>query len=169
MNGTSTTSPATWGQQAALWPPDAAVDPAVSGNTYPAGSLDAALGIASLTFAQLQTQFGACRKSTDAGSGTLPGDCTVTSGSPPRQEQIARKEAREMILAFTAGADVVRGSDTLPMRDAAGNIRHKARTWIMAESSGLFELSCSNLPRSQSKSRTCRTPAPALLHHPGVR
>ncbi|PYQ02714.1 MAG: hypothetical protein DMF83_22935 [Acidobacteria bacterium] len=135
VNGTSTTSPATWGQQAALWPPDAAVDPAVSGNTYPAGSLDTALGIASLTFAQLQTQFGACRKSTDAGSGTLPGDCTVTSGSPPRQEQIARKEAREMILAFTAGADVVRGSDTLPMRDAAGNIRHKARTWIMAESS----------------------------------
>src|SRR5207247_9494819 len=97
------------------------------GNTYAAGLVGRALGIASLTVAQPQTQFGACRKSTDAGSGTLPGDCTVTSGSPPRQEQIARKEAREMILAFTAGADVVRGSDTLPMRSEERRVGEESR------------------------------------------
>jgi hypothetical protein len=137
VDATSTSNPATWSAQVALWPPDNNVNPAQSGTSYPAGTLDVPLGIANLTFAQLQTVFGACLKSANGGSGTTPPNCSVTTGTPPRREQLARKEAREMILAFTAGAEAVRGTDGLPMRDstAAGNIRYKARTWIMAESS----------------------------------
>jgi hypothetical protein len=139
VNATSSSNPATWSAQVALWPPDTCstcVDPAFSSpSTYPAGSLDGQLGILSLTFAQLQTQFQACRKSVNAGTGILPTNCTVATGGPPSvQLQIARKEARETILAFTAGAQIALSGDGLPIRDASGNVLYKARNWIMAES-----------------------------------
>jgi hypothetical protein len=133
VDATSSSNPATWTVQVPLWPPttsSSGVDPAKSGNNYPAGQVDGPLGIASLTFAQLQTNFGACRQSANAGSGTLPSDCGVAA----RQGELARKEAREIILAFTAGARVVTGTDGLPKRDSSGNILYRARTWIMAES-----------------------------------
>jgi hypothetical protein len=133
VDATSSSNPATWSAQVPLWPPDDNVDPAKSGSNYPAGSLDGPLGILSLTFAQLQTNFGACLNST-TGGGVLPADCTVTTGSPARQLQLARKEAREIILAFTAGARVFLGGDGRPQRDGSGNILYRARTWIMAES-----------------------------------
>ena len=140
VDATAGGNPATWSAQVPLWPPTTSnpgVDPAGPvASTYPAGQVDGALGIASLTFAQLQATYGACSKSANAGSGNLPADCLVLTGAPPRREQIARKEAREMILAFAAGARVFTGSDGLPKRDAtiAGNILYRARTWIMAES-----------------------------------
>jgi hypothetical protein len=136
VDATSSTNPATWNAQVAVWPPDTCsncVDPDKQGSSYPAGSLDVPLGIASLTFAQLQTSFGACLNST-TGGGSLPSDCGVTTGSPPRQLELARKEAREIILAFTAGARVFLGGDGRPQRDGSGNILYRARTWIMAES-----------------------------------
>ena len=135
VNATSSSNPAMWTAQAGLWPPDAAVDPAPAFPNYPAGSLDAQLGIASLTFAQLQSQYFACRKSANAGTGALPADCTNGTGGPPSiQLQLARKEARETILAFTAGAQIALSGDGLPIRDASGNVIFKARNWIMAES-----------------------------------
>ena len=127
VNATSTTSPATWSAQVAIWPPDNSpapgVDPARSGSTYPAGLLDTALGISGLTTAQLGTQFGACLVTS---GGTNSSECSRAG--------FAMKEAREVILAFTAGAQRVLGPDGKPQRDASGNMLFKARTWIMAES-----------------------------------
>jgi hypothetical protein len=135
VNATSSSNPATWSAQVALWPPDAAVDPAFASPSYPAGSLDGKFGISTLTFAQMQTQYLACRKSANAGTGILPANCSVTTGGPPSiQTQLARKEVREIILAFTAGAQVALSGDGLPIRDASGNMLFKARNWIMAES-----------------------------------
>src|SRR6185436_11370616 len=132
VNATSSSNPALWSAQVALWPPDAAVDPAFASPNYPAGSLDSQLGIASLTFAQMQSQYLACRKSANAGTGILPANCGVTTGGPPSiQTQLARKETREIILAFTAGAQVALSGDGLPIRDATGNMLFKARNWIM--------------------------------------
>src|SRR6185503_16405812 len=98
--------------QVALWPPAAVVDPAPGGNSYPAGVLDDELGIMGLptntdaqNFAALQTEFGACTSSVAA---NLHSDCTVTTGTPQRRLQRARYEAREMILAYIAGGEVVK-------------------------------------------------------------
>ena len=123
VNATSSSNPAIWSAQAALWPPDSGVDPARSGSLYPAGSLDTALGISGLTTAQLGTQFGACLVTS---GGTNNPECSRTG--------FAAKEAREAILAFTAGAQRVLGPDGKPQRDGSGNMLFKARTWIMAES-----------------------------------
>jgi hypothetical protein len=123
VNAISSSNPAIWSAQAALWPPDSGVDPARSGVTYNAGSLDAALGISGLTTAQLGTQFGACLVTS---GGTNNPECSRTG--------FAAKEAREVILAFTAGAQRVLGADGRPQRDASGNMLFKARTWIMTES-----------------------------------
>ncbi|PYQ04474.1 MAG: hypothetical protein DMF82_10575 [Acidobacteria bacterium] len=131
---TASSNPAFWSAQVALWPPDAAVDPAYAAPNYPAGSLDSQLGIASLTFAQMQSQYLACRKSANAGTGILPTDCTTATGTPPIREQRSRKEVREIILAFAAGAQVALSGDGLPIRDASGNTLFKARNWIMSES-----------------------------------
>jgi hypothetical protein len=118
-----------------IWPPSALVDPGKQGNKWDQGTLDTALGFMGLTFAQLQTQYGACRVTLDTGGGTLPADCGDTSGGTPSvQLTLARKEARQMILAYTAGAQVMLGTDSLPRRDGSGNILYRARTWILAES-----------------------------------
>jgi len=123
VNATSSSNPAIWSAQAALWPTDSGVDPARSGNTFNAGSLDTPLGITGLTTAQLGTLYGACLVTS---GGTNSPDCSRTG--------FAAKEGREVILAFTAGARQVLGPDGLPQRDGSGNMLFKARTWIMAES-----------------------------------
>jgi len=136
VDATASSNPAMSSVQVPLWPPTTStpgVDPTPSGTTYPAGQVDAALGITSLTFAQLQTNFGACRNSI-TGGGVLHADCSNVTGSPAVQLQRARQEARQIILAFTAGARVFLGNDSLPRRNAAGAILYRARTWIMAES-----------------------------------
>lgn len=114
-----------------LWPPttsgaisggiSTAVAPADSSN--PAGTLDTALGISALTYAQLQTQFGACKGS------TLPTACTTSSTQLAR----AKREARESILAFIAGAQL-KGGVANPVRDATTkDLVYEARPWILAE------------------------------------
>jgi hypothetical protein len=113
-------------QPVPLWPPNDAVAPR---DDTTAGSLDAALGIDALTFAELRSQFGAC-----AGlAGSLPAACTAAE---PLRTQRARREAREMILAYTAGADVVQTTAGLPQRGpgAAFNVLYRARSWILPES-----------------------------------
>lgn len=119
----TTSNPAVWGAQVALWPPAASVDPGRSGNNYPAGSLDDELGIASLSTVQLASQFGACAVTS---GGTNHPECSRSG--------FAAKEARRVILAFTAGAQVALGPDGKPQRDASGNMLFKARPWILAES-----------------------------------
>ncbi|PYQ46644.1 MAG: hypothetical protein DMF77_00090, partial [Acidobacteria bacterium] len=145
----------------AIWPPTTSstgVDPTGASRSYPAGLLDNALGIgpspvppptggsapAALTFAQLQTLFGACTAS--ATGGALPPDCndTTTSGSPAVvvRDQIARKEAREIILAYTAGAVLVTSNGAAVRTGAVGcafgttcgALQFSARPWVLAES-----------------------------------
>jgi hypothetical protein len=109
-----------------LWPPTDTVAPR---DDVTSGSLDAGLGIAALTFNELRSQFGACLGT----AGLVPAACTAAE---PLRTQRARREAREMILAYTAGVDVVQGPDGLPQRGpgAAFNILYRARPWILAES-----------------------------------
>src|SRR5258708_7232802 len=111
----------------AIWPPRATVDPPGSGGSHPAGLLDNSLGIgrapvppptggsapAALTLAQLQSLFGACTAA--ATGGTLPPDCSSTTLTTPSgytaaleiRLQLAEKETRPIILAYTAGAALV--------------------------------------------------------------
>jgi hypothetical protein len=109
-----------------LWPPSSDVDPA----TYTvAGVLDDQLAIGTgsspvLTAAQLETEFGACTGS------PLPLACTTGTATAQRAQRA--KEARQRILAFTAGAQFKGGSVT-PQRDALGNILYERRAWILGE------------------------------------
>ncbi len=147
----------------AIWPPVATVDPAGSGGSYAAGLLDNSLGIgrapvppptggsapAALTLAQLQSLFGACTAA--ATGGTLPPDCSSTTLTTPSgytaaleiRLQLAEKEARQIILAYTAGgALVTSGSNAvrtgLPLcifnGTTCGALQFSARSWVLAES-----------------------------------
>ena len=93
-----------------LWPPttdSAGVAPSDT-VTYPPGRLDGSaadsvgLAIGGLTFADLQTTFDAC----EGFAAHIPADCTRC---PTKQLGRAMKEAREITLAFTAGAEVPEG------------------------------------------------------------
>jgi hypothetical protein len=122
-------------ERVVLWPPDTQVAPTNLGE----GILDAALGLPldSSTdpagdLLTLQNEFGACV------GNNMPGGCT--GGSTTNQMKTARLEAREMILAFMAGAQpAVDGNG--PKRSAAnnsgvsaGDIFYTARGWILGDS-----------------------------------
>jgi hypothetical protein len=131
----------------ALWPPQTASIPkqvAPASDTLE-GLFDAELGLPldtvanpSSAFIDLRTNFKACM-------GTiLPATCpamTATSGTLA-QMQRARREAREMILAFLAGAQVASDPATgNPKRVTAasgsyakGDVLYTGRTQILAES-----------------------------------
>ncbi len=139
----------------AIWPPATTVDPAASAGTYPAGLLDNFLGIgaspvppptggsapAMLTFAQLQAQFGACTASSTGG--TLPPDCAPPA-SAATSLALARKEARQIILAYTVGATLPVSSGGTAVRTGlplcvfngttCGALQFSARPWVLAES-----------------------------------
>ena len=94
-----------------------------------------AFGIDSMGFAALQSTFNACRVST---VGALHADCSNAA----TRESRARKEAREMILAYAAGA-VVKTTGGLPDRNLntaavpaadRGQILYKAKDWMLADS-----------------------------------
>jgi len=115
----------------ALWPPDTTsgqvVDPA-AGTT---GKFDTELGLTGYaTLAALQVNFkAACTVTADAGGGAAPSGCALAQGT---------KEAREMILAYMAGAEVSLGTDGKPKRATAGSYKnellYKKSSWILAES-----------------------------------
>jgi hypothetical protein len=124
-----------------LWPPPttpfgspslAAVAPSDT-TLYPPGLLDGSaadgvgLGIGGLTFADLQTVFEAC---TGGDPARIPADCADAT----KQVARATKEAREITLAFTAGADVSRDVNALIRRAANGEILYKSRPWVLADS-----------------------------------
>ena len=130
-----------------LWPPQAtgfpqAVAPASDTSQ---GLFDGQLGLPldsvadpSSAFSNLRTTYLACMGS------TLPASCpamTVTSGFTLAQMQRARREAREMILAFLAGAQFVGDASGNPKRATAsssgytaGDILYAGRGQILAES-----------------------------------
>jgi hypothetical protein len=122
----------------AMWPPNqtnltSGVTQIDDANESVTGPLDEPLGIAALTGPELQTEFKACLRSTVAGNGPLLAAC---SGADPVGAR--RKEAREMLLAWAAGATVVMGPDALPLRTAAaeaspGQLLYEARTWLLLD------------------------------------
>lgn len=114
-----------------LWPPTTTGATAVAPSdtlTYPAGVVDEGLGISTLTFEELQSRFGACL-------GTpAPAACTFDPANPTFQTLRARKEARETIIAWMAGAQVALTSSGSPRRNASAELLYQARSWILSES-----------------------------------
>jgi len=133
-----------------LWPPtttDTGVAPSNT-TTYPAGSLDGlkpagtgaaqfpgwGLGIGDLTFDELKTQYLACDSTMTTATPPAPinlhADCTSATKKLGR----ARKEAREIILAYTAGAKLLI-SNSKPVRNATTkDLQYTARSWLLSES-----------------------------------
>jgi hypothetical protein len=131
-----------------LWPPQTAsiaVPVAPASNTQQ-GLFDAELGLPldsvanpATAFADLRTKFKACKGT------SLPASCpamSVTSGFSLAQMQRARREAREMILAFLAGAqfkaDATTGNPKRATANSsfyvAGDVLYVGRSQILAES-----------------------------------
>ena len=111
-------------QRVNLWPPDPLVAPTV----LTPGQLDFTLfrkfDGTQLTQAEMQAApFGACQ-----GAPIPVGHACLTSLAAQ-----VRKETREMILAYLAGAEVRRQTGN-PIRAANGDILYQARTWVLAES-----------------------------------
>jgi len=152
----------------AIWPPTtgsgSVVDPTGATGSYPAGILDNALGIGAnplpsptggaaptaLTFAQLQSQFGACTAAPGTANGALPADCA--SGTASVQLAAARKEARQIILAWIAGADLVTSNKKAVRKfagvtgcTAAGTAATPATTTTVVGDIGTLTGSCGSL------------------------
>lgn len=116
-----------------LWPPSSLVAPSVATSPAPAGSLDDAMGLGAsvTTLAQVQAVFPmACLASSDATPRNHP-DCT--SGTVSVVVARAKREAREAMLAYLAGAAVSNVSFA-PNRLVTGEMLFVARPWIMSES-----------------------------------
>jgi hypothetical protein len=112
-----------------LWPPTTASSGGISPNdtNNSSGILDGALGLLNLTEAQLKAQFQACEGS------NLPPGCADSNAAKRLAEQ--RREARERMLAFLAGAETIPDAALKPARDVtAKRLLFKARPWILAES-----------------------------------
>jgi hypothetical protein len=124
-----------------LWPPQATA-PAVAPAVLTEGLFDDAMGLPldaaaspATEFANLQTKFRVCL-------GTIPASTANTncnSASALTKMQQARREAREIILAYMAGATPVIDNLANPQRVTsganAGLILFRAKSWILAESS----------------------------------
>ena len=124
----------------ALWPPAAGVDPASGTGTF---DVQLFSGIAT-DATNLGTLFGACK-------GTpLPAAC-----SGGTQQAQAQKEAREMVLAYMAGAQVLLTSGA-PTRDLSGNVLYGPRSWILADSTGAAPAVA--IPPPSTLSATLHTP-----------
>jgi hypothetical protein len=115
------------GNRTVLWPATTAVAPVADATL---GILDAALGLPLTnddpTFATLQSTYQACL-------GTpLPASCTAAQ---PLKTQRARREAREMILSFMAGAKVSITAASVPKRQTgSGDLLYVTRDWMLADS-----------------------------------
>jgi hypothetical protein len=140
-------------ERVSLWPPEPkdkrlpGVLPADDGTE---GLVDAGMGLPSNTptpppnidcgtksasqcwFDVLQNDFKACKGS------NLPSGCTATSGSNPAltRMQAARREARNISIAFMAGAAPVSSVDGLGLArgNAGEGLLFKAREWVLADS-----------------------------------
>jgi hypothetical protein len=124
-----------------LWPPVISIPPSglfVAPASYTSqGLFDAALGLPLDTSATPAADFTTLQNSYHACVGvSLPPGCT--SATPLVKMQAARREAREMILAFMAGAQVSLAAAASPKRVSAGanqfQIIYKAKSWVLADS-----------------------------------
>ncbi len=122
----------------ALWPPNqTGLNTAVTGITDidPAvgsvGPLDDELGITSLSFPQL-VSLGACsgQAAPVAPFGGAPAACSVVGQT---QLDLALKEARQILLAWLAGATWADGTDGKPLRTSGGAILYKDRDWVLGD------------------------------------
>ncbi len=124
-----------------LWPPDPALVPTGTAQGTLPGSgivLDRIFGLpldsttqAATDYTDLQSQYLAC-------TGTnLPAGCTSTTALT--RMQAARKEAREMILAFMAGAEPVPTTGGLKRTGTGGTaagrnqILYRYRSWVLSD------------------------------------
>jgi hypothetical protein len=127
--------------RAALWPPQNGSGVIVDPAGYTAlGTLDQEMGLPLNTpvlpatttteLARLKTIFHACMGANR--------NAACTGGTTATQMQAARKEARQIILAFMAGATPVLDTNGDPLRVAAGTyinqIIFKAKAWMLSES-----------------------------------
>lgn len=125
-----------------LWPPTAGTAVGACSYALPVapfadtpGLLDEELGISALTFGELQSRFAACLTSATApfpaGHPCLNPDQSLNGVATLR----ARREARETILAFMAGAQQAQVGG-VPQRivDANMPILYQARPWVLSES-----------------------------------
>ncbi len=121
----------------AMWPPNQSnltsgigqIDDPSAAVSSP---IDGALGISALTFTDLQTEFGACTASTSGGP--APAACGVVA----TQTGQARKEARQILMAYLAGATPVKGNDGKPLRTVAAEpapnqLLFEARPWLLLD------------------------------------
>jgi hypothetical protein len=116
-----------------IWPPTTSGAGAVAPNDdTTAGVFDDAMGIGPLsttvlTFAQLQQPpYNACRGT------TVHAKCQ--DADPDTRLKRARREARETILAYTAGAELNLNSG-VPTRDGSTlALQYNRRAWLLAES-----------------------------------
>jgi hypothetical protein len=142
-----------------LWPPNSAPSGPTgscvgNGTVAPAddsteGVLDVALGLPSdaqiaadpiTTFNSMQSYYEVCVASPPAIA--MPPGHNCISATPATKALRARREARETILAYIAGASVVldtagypkRATTTSPGKWAIGDIVYHARSWAMSES-----------------------------------
>lgn len=134
----------------ALWPPKqtsltSGVSEIDDPNPSVPGPLDSALGIAALTFLDapgpplvpgLVSEFQACLASVDGGP--APAACDFV-GNPALATQRAQKEAREMLIAWAAGAQVKKGTDGLPLRTSLSEstpseLLYQSRGWLLLDS-----------------------------------
>jgi len=124
-----------------LWPPttgagnNAFVAPTATGTgASPVnGILDSAMGFDGLTIAQVQTLVpGACQGTVAA---DIHSDCTSATAGVALAR--TKREAREITLAYIAGAQV-QSANGLPIRATSGGnadeLIYVVRPWIMAES-----------------------------------
>lgn len=123
-----------------LWPPQTTSGVVAPPNYTAIGLFDQEMGLPLDTFtapatattelATLQTNFHACL------GGNLPAGCT--SATVLTKMKAARREAREIILAFMAGATPVLDLGANPLRVAGGTnanqIIYKAKAWMLSES-----------------------------------
>jgi hypothetical protein len=132
-----------------LWPPSSATSlgvdcqtlalPVAPADDVTAGLFDNAMGIGGANdqtaFDDLQNDYGSCLN-VPASLNTHACNALDGSGNPDytRRAPRARREARESILAFMAGAQAVKIAG-LPQRNLAGDIVYQARNWVLAESS----------------------------------
>jgi hypothetical protein len=114
-----------------LWPPTALNVAPASYTTQ--GLLDGALGLPLDTSASPATDLASLQSTYKACQGSnLPAGCI--SAIPLTQMQAARREAREMILAFMAGAQPSLDNNANPKRVAGANqILYHAKSWVLGE------------------------------------
>jgi hypothetical protein len=118
-----------------LWPPTSdglraqgiVIDP----DEGTVGPLDEALGLTDRTSEELELDFKACLFSPTSG-GAPSASCQ--SSDPAVLLAAQKKEVRQMILAWVAGAEARRDSEGFPIRHTDGQVLYRHRDWLLIDS-----------------------------------